>query len=57
MAYWDPLQLQCFALSNEYFIDFHSICTIAGSEKVTFMPHYQMVAAEVAFDKLQSPHE
>ena len=22
MDYWDPLQLQCFALSNEYFIVF-----------------------------------
>jgi hypothetical protein len=36
---------------------FHSNCTKDGSEKVTFMPHYQMVAAEVAFDKLQSPHQ
>lgn len=55
MDYWDPLQLQCFALSQQRV--FHGICTIAGSEKVTFMPHYQMVAAQVAFDKLQSPHE
>lgn len=53
MGYWDPLQLLCFALSQQRACH----CTIAGSAKDAVIPHYQMLAAEVASDKLQSPHE